>query len=118
MTALPWLRLYTEARTDKKLATLADDEHRCWLHLLCYAAEDEPRGVIDLTDTMIVALECSGGSEELLTRTVEKLERLRVLGREGDFVCFEKFAVRQYEKPSAKPEAVRERVRKHRSKQV
>ena len=116
MASLPWFRLYTETRVDKKLATLPDDEHRCWLHLLCYSAEKEPRGVIDISDPLIVALECAKGDEELLTRTVERLERLKVLGREEGFIFFEKFHDRQYPRASERPEEVRERVRKYRAK--
>ena len=47
MNRFPWFRMYTESRNDSKLATLTDGEFRVWHKLLCYSAENEPRGVID-----------------------------------------------------------------------
>jgi len=115
---LPWFRAYCEARTDKKLGKLEDDEHRVWFHLLCYAAENDVRGMIDMTDRELVALECAKDDMELLDRTVAKLTRLKIVAQEDPFIYFVKFAERQYDNPSSRPEAVKERVRKHREQKT
>lgn len=111
---LPWFRLYSEARNDAKLRTLADDEHRVWFGLLCLAAECDDRGTIPM-DGFVLAVEVANGDEELLDRAVDKLTRLRVLDRgEDGRLFFLRFRDRQYDKPSDQPERVAERVRKHR----
>lgn len=118
----PWFRMYYEARTDAKLHSLADDEFRVWFNLLCYAAEQvDDRGAIDTEDGFLVAVEVAGGDEELLHRTLHKLERLRIIEWSEDEsdhrMLFSHFDDRQYDKPSDAPEQTRERKRKSRAQQ-
>lgn len=112
---MPWFRLFSEARNDAKLRALADDEHRVWFNLLCLSGESEDRGTVCI-DGFVLAVEVSGGDEDLLARTLDKLTTLRVVGRdEQGRLYFVHFRERQYDKPSDTPERVAERVRKHRS---
>lgn len=114
-TRLPWFRLFTEARNDSKLDALNDREFRIWFKLLCFAAEGEPRGQVDYLDPEYVAMELRVGVDEL-DSAISRMVRLRLVERSDTRVTFQAFEERQYDKPSARPEAVRERVRKSRTK--
>ena len=118
---LPWFKLWHEARTDAKLRNLTDDEFRVWFNLLCFAAESEDRGSIGAMNAFLLAVEVSQGDEDLLNRTLCKLERLRIIEwGDGDnrTITFSHFDGRQYEKPSDHPDRVSERVKKHRNADV
>ena len=124
-STLPWFRMYHEARTDAKLRSLADDEFRVWFNLLCYAAEQgTDRGTIECIDGFLLSIEVAGGDEELLRRTLQKLERLRIIqwngdaNDPGDCLTFCHFNDRQYDKPSDHPDRVSERVKRHRAANV
>ena len=66
----------------------------------------------------ILAIEVAGGDAELLAQCLQKLARLRILHTtQGGDIRFLKFEDRQYDKPSDKPEAVKERVSLHRARQ-
>ena len=110
---MKWFRVYPEARTDAKLRTLTDSEHRVWFGLLCMAAEQPQRGTIT-QPFAVLAIEVAKGSENRLTRTLDKLEALDIIARTDATLTFTHFAKRQYVKPSDEPEKVAERVRKHR----
>jgi len=112
---MKWFRLYSEARNDAKLRSLTDAQHRVWFNLLCYASEMEQRGCISAIDRELLAVECAGADTDLLNETIEKLTRLRIVTAEAENVCFVNFMKRQYDKPSAAPERVAERVSKHRA---
>lgn len=113
---MQWFRAYQEARNDAKLKSLQDDEFRVWFNLLCYAADqEEERGAFDASDRFLIALECSGGDEELLSRAVTRLSRLRIIEDNGDVIRFINFERRQYDKPSDAPSQTRERKRKQRA---
>ena len=112
---MKWFRLYSEARNDAKLRSLTDAQHRVWFSLLCYASEMESRGCINTIDRELLAVECAGADTDLLNETIEKLTRLRIVTAEAENVCFVNFMKRQYDKPSATPERVAERVSKHRT---
>lgn len=111
-----WFRLYSEARNDAKLRYLSDAEFRIWFNLLCLANEQKDRGVISMSHKLL-AIEVSGGDEELLTATLEKLTELSIIAEYDDGLEFINFKKRQYDKPSDMPEATRERKRKSRQKQ-
>ncbi len=115
MRRYPWFRLWHEARTDKKLGTLSDAEHRVWFNLLCYASEQNERGVIDNYDPELLALEVAGGDVTLCNATVTRLVALKVLRVDTGRIEFINWQERQYDKPSDQPERVRERVAKHRA---
>ena len=107
---LPWFRMHTEARNDAKLDALNDREHRIWFKLLCLAAEGEDRGAVDYIDPEFVAMELRVGVDEL-DSAISRMVRLRLLERSDSRLSFPAFAGRQYEKPSDRPEATRERKR-------
>src|SRR5215469_8664864 len=127
---LGWFKMHTEARNDAKLRTLTDAEFRVWFNLLCMASEerhDKSRdvtpchtrgsvtGVTGVTDE-ILALEVAHGDVELLSTTIQKLVKLRILEVEDDdCLTFCNFRKRQYDKPSDVPEATRERKAKSRA---
>lgn len=112
---MPWFRLWTESRNDSKLDALNDREFRIWFKLLCFAAEADERGTIDYIDPEFVAMELRVGADEL-DSAISRMVRLRLLERSETMVRFPAFLERQYDKPSDRPEAVRERVRKSRAK--
>ena len=109
---LEWFRMYTEARTDAKLCILTDAEHRVWFNLLCFAAaqEGESRGGIYGFDDELLAVEICGGDTERLRATIERLKKLRILKEDESGLTFCAFEKRQYDKPSDKPERVKQRV--------
>lgn len=117
MAKMDWFRMYSEARNDKKLAFLSDSEFRVWFNLLCYCSEQSERGSIDFSDPELLAIEVCNGEIELLTITINKLKRLRMLVEESETISFVNWAERQYDKPSDAPASVRERVQKHRDSQ-
>lgn len=121
-----WLKLHHDLRTDRKVATLRDDEFRTFINLLILSSEqEENRGEILGLEPDLLALEVCNGDEELLARTLDRLQRLRIVSvgnahiKEGNalvtpHVAFLHFATRQQIKPSDRPERVRERVARHR----
>ncbi len=115
MPRLPWFRMYYEARTDAKLRTLTDQQHRVWFNLLCLAAEQSERGNIPNNGRKLLAIEAAGGNKELLEETLTLLQELNIVDETEDLLRFVHFESRQYDYPSDLPEAVRERVQKHRN---
>jgi hypothetical protein len=112
---MPWFRLYHEARSDAKLRLLPDDEHRVWFDLLCFSSEQETRGSIEAGDDRFpLAIEVARGDMELLTRTLDRLVKMRIIADGGDRLTFLHFKDRNYDKPSDQPERVAERVTRHR----
>lgn len=109
-----WFRLYHEARNDAKLRTLSDAQHRVWFSLLCLASEQRDRGTIEDYDKDLLSIEVASGDDELLAATLKQLQRLRIITNDGTTIGFCNFMERQYDKPSDRPEAVKERVTKHR----
>ena len=116
MSNLPWFKLYTEARTDAKLRTLTDAEHRVWFNLLCFASDQDTRGAISDYDEELLAIEVCNADKALLGVTLEKLTRLRIISVQKNTITFCAFARRQHVKPSDTPERVKSRVAKHRAK--
>lgn len=116
--ALPWLCIWTEARTDRKLETLTDAEHRVWFKLLLYSAESEPRGTVDISDRELLAIEVSNGDVVLLEQSIARMERMRMISIDGHYLNFVNFASRQYRYASDRPDATRERKRKSREKKA
>ncbi|MEJ8547156.1 DnaD domain protein [Brevibacillus borstelensis] len=113
---MKWYRMYSEARNDAKLRALNDSQHRVWFNLLCIAGEQSDRGTITGYDDELLAVEVSNGDVELLTETLNKLQKLRMIRRDEDRISFINWEKRQYDNPSDRPKAVNERVKKHRAK--
>jgi len=117
---MPWFRMYSEARNDRKLASLSDAQFRVWFNLLCLASESKHRGLVTYDDAELLAFEVANENAELLNDTLAKLQKLRIIEHgspddSDDFtIRFVHWESRQYDKPSATPERVNERVTKHR----
>jgi hypothetical protein len=125
-----WLKLHHDVRTDRKLSTLDAEEFRTWLHLLVFASEqEEHRGVIYGIEEQLLALEVSGGNVNLLRRTLDRLQGLRIVSLSSinnaphqernapvtPHIAFLQFDKRQHLKPSDRPERVRDRVQRYRA---
>ena len=118
MGKMPWLRLYTEARRDRKLDLLTDKEHRIWFNLLLYSAEDEPRGVFEINKK--TAIEVCRGNVSRLESAIETLVDLGLCEREEDRCSFPAFFERQYlagSYESEAPENVAARKRESRARE-
>lgn len=120
MRKLPWIRLWSDARTDVKLAQLTDSQHRVFVHLLLFAGEQEERGVVPPLPRELLALEVAGGDEALLADTLSQLSRLRIVVCDGEggglrFLNWEKRQpTTKHGWQSEEPDAVSARVAKHR----
>jgi hypothetical protein len=119
MNKMPWLKLYTEIRTDPKMQALSDAEFRAWINLMCLAAESKVRGEICIDqeipypeDALAKAIHVTRAT---LKKYLIKFSRLRMIEIRNEIVVLMNFQARQYNKPSDKPEAVAERVRRHRA---
>lgn len=109
-----WFKMHTEARNDQKLDTLTDAQFRVWFRLLCYAAEQEERGTAECDDELL-AVEVSKGNSDILTSTIDRLVKLKIIAKNDGLISFVNFAKRQYDKPSDHPNRVNERVKRHRN---
>lgn len=117
MGELPWFRIYTRSRSDAKLDALTDHEHRIWFNLLCLSAEHQPRGILDMLDPELVAIELRITADEL-TAAVARMARLKLVEHGDDgFLSFPKFEELQYDHPSDAPEKARDRKRLQRERE-
>lgn len=114
MKTLPWFRVYNEIKDDPKMLTLDDHQFRLWIGLLAMASESRERGTV---------LPCPRpGLIAALRTTAEALQAALDLFAEMDmaFECEDgaiviiHFLDRQYDNPSDRPEATRDRKRKQR----
>lgn len=101
-----WLRLWHDARTDRKLDALSDAEHRVWVNLLIYASEQPTRGAIVGRDEAMVAVEVARGDLNLLHATLAHLELLEIVAWDEDAIRFLHWDKRQ---PSSDDAAARQR---------
>jgi hypothetical protein len=112
---MPWFRMYSEARTDRKLDLLTDEEFRIWFNLLCMASENEAeRGTLVYDDLEELAIEVSRGDSEQLSHALSRLVTLKMCDVTRDTITFCNFEKRQQRKPSDLPERTRDRKRKSR----
>lgn len=114
---MDWFKLYTEARKDPKLCALTPQQHLVWFNLICFAAEQEERGVVPPRKPLVLALECARGNLEWLADTVGILIEFDILEAlpDGGY-SFVHWADRQRRKPSDEPEATAERKRNQRER--
>ena len=106
--------MYHDARTDKKLESLSDAEHRVWFHLLCLAS-DQPegsRGTIPAMKPRLLAVEVAHGDEALLEAALDKLADLEILAQNDDGLRFLKWHKRQFTSDSSTPRVQRHRAAK------
>ena len=117
MARYDWFRIYNEARNDRKLDTLNDREFRCWFNLMCMASEAKsPRGTVPSMAPEVLALEAAHGDRKSLDSCLTKCAALGMIDVQPDGALqIVKWAARQYDKPSDVPEAVSERVARHRN---
>lgn len=115
MRQMPWFRMWNETRTDPKLETLTDAQHRVWHRLLCYASEQETRGVIAYRSIKLLAIQVARGDVDLLNETLMALVELEIIDHTDASIAFLHWINRQYDKPSDAPEATRERKDRSRS---
>lgn len=119
--AYEWFKLYTEARTDAKLRTLTDGQHRIWFNLLCFAADQPERGVIVGYDDDLLAVEVANGDAEALADTISRLAKLRILARAEDgTLSLTNWGKRQNVRtvyPSDSPEETRKRKQEQRARE-
>src|SRR5262245_1616354 len=115
---MEWFKMHSEARNDKKLATLPDAQRWVWFCLMCLASENKAaRGTIPPMKPRLLAIEVAGGDESLLDETIPALIDLDILDTQDDgSLVFLHWAERQYDKPSDRPDAVRERVTRYRAR--
>ena len=113
--ATPWMKLFSEARTDPKLQMLSGDEHLVWFNLLCLANDQEVRGTV-VKKRKLLALEVARGDIELMNAAIEKLVELEIITATEDTFVFINWEKRQgsASKPSDSPEETRERQRRSR----
>jgi hypothetical protein len=124
MAKTPWFRFYSETRTDPKMLMLSDTEFRLWANLLCLANESDERGVIRLRPGVGYPLAALAKAlyveEDTLRAALIKFESVDFsmveIGEEGA-ITITHFLERQYDKPSDKPDAVKERVRRFRGQE-
>lgn len=111
MAHYPWFRLYHEARTDPKLATLTDAQFRQWFNLLCLASEQPTRGLIQFRSFRMLALQVTRCTEQEIADTLTILADLEMVEFSDYEVSFINWEKRQFDKPSDTPEATRARQR-------
>lgn len=105
--------MHTDARTDRKLAALSNDDFRLWFNLLLYSAEQDTRGSVDISEPALVAVEC-GVSEDALAAGIDRIRLLRLVAISDSILTFKSFGKRQSTKPSDSAEQTRERKRRQR----
>jgi DnaD/phage-associated family protein len=121
MAKMPWLKLYTEIRTDPKMQALSDLEFRTWINMMCLSAESKVRGVICIDTGLAYPVEGIAralyiGTDEL-TSCLNTFKKLRMIDVDQDgIITLTNFIIRQYDKPSDMPEEVAKRARKHQAK--
>ena len=116
-----WVKLYTEVNHDPAIGTLTWAQRGIWTALLALAGEIDDRdeyqaetGALDTLPNIAWRLRCDVG--ELRDAITAFAERNMVDERDGVFYITH-YGKRQRRPPSAKPEAVKERVQRHRAQQ-
>lgn len=119
---LPWIKLWLESLDDPKLTRLSLAERGAWWGLMGLAGKCEAGGKITSggqgldIDEIADALHIKAGEDrQALESMIAKMEKRGSLQwNEGHTLMVVHYEERQRIPPSARPEAVAERVRKHR----
>lgn len=111
---MPWFRMYSEARNDRKLNTLTNDEFRVWFNLMCLAGDGAERGVVVYESEDLLGIEVAELDSEILNNTLNQLVRLKIINWVDGRIEFVHWNERQRDKPSDAPEATRARKQKSR----
>lgn len=119
---MKWFRLYSEIVHDPKVRRLKDAaKFGILVGLLALAGESKVRGWVCIDEDMPYELdelaEILMATEDKISETISELQKLRIIqmGEDG-IIKFANWEKRQYDKPSDSPEAVKERVKRHREK--
>ena len=91
---MKWLRLWTEILDDPKMCQLADDEYRVFTYLLAMAAEEEKDGAIPFKPGDIAWR--TRLPMDLVTRSIDKLLKLDIIGPNGNGLKFVHWDKRQF----------------------
>ena len=119
---MKWFRLYSEIIRDPKVRRLKDAaKFGILVGLLALAGESKIRGWVCIEEDMPYELgelaEILMATPEKITETISDLQKLRIIQVDDDgIIKFPNWDKRQYDKSSDRPEAVRERVKRHREK--
>lgn len=119
---MKWFRLYSEIIHDPKVRRLKDAaKFGVLVGLLALASECKIRGWVCIEEDMPYELdelaEILMATPEKISETISDLQKLRIIQVDDDgIIKFPNWDKRQYDKPSDRPDAVRERVKRHREK--
>ena len=121
---LPWMKMWVEALDDPKLTRLSLAERGAWWGLLKLAHKCEAGGKIVSggeslgIDEIADALHLKTGEDrQALESMIAKMEKRGSLVWNDDVLTIVHYEERQRIPPSARPEAVAERVRRYRERQ-
>lgn len=113
---MKWFKLHHDLPDDIKLRRFSPQEKWAWVVLLCLASKSKDRGIIQ-ADNDDIADYCEFNSTQDWLYYRDKLIQKGMLEFNGDgnlLICH--WEDRQYEKPSDRPSAIKERVDRHRAK--
>lgn len=105
---MKWFRMYSGVLNDPKVQRLEPFLFKCWVNLLCYAAENEGE-IPGITEDIAFALRLS---EDQAKEVIEELQARGLMEPTGDGLVPHNWENRQYESDSST-----ERVRRYRQKQ-
>ena len=121
---LPWMKMWLEALDDPKLTRLSLAERGAWWGLLTLAGKCDAGGKIvsgdsgldvdEIADALHIKTAEDRQSLESMITKMEK--RGSLLWNEGHILTVVHWEERQRIPPSARPEAIAERVRRHRER--
>jgi hypothetical protein len=118
----PWYKAFSRLHRDPDYLNLSLEGQAVYRNLLDYANEQRERGVFPVKNKRVLALAVSSGNVELLESVLAYCstewvcsDGTSTIAIEGDNARFTQFALLQSGKPSDKPEAIAERVKKHRA---
>ncbi len=112
---MTWFKLHHEIIHDPKIRMMSESDQLYWFLCLCLASASSERGTIALSDEEI-AFELRTTLENW-KHAKDKFRAKGLIEMSGNGrIVIARWEERQYQKPSDRPEAVRERQRKHREK--
>lgn len=122
---LPWIKMWLEALDDPKLTRLSLAERGAWWAILKLAGKceangkivsgEEALGIADIADALHIK---TGEDRQSLESMIAKMEkRGSLIWNENHVLTVVHWEERQRVPPSARPEAVADRVRRHRERQ-
>ncbi|MCF8011904.1 MAG: DnaD domain protein [Clostridiales bacterium] len=119
--AMPWFKMYSEIKSDRKLRRLSPEERWLWVVLLCIASDSPERGSLLLCPGISYTVEDLADEAMLDLRVVEEampnFEVMGMLHIENGVWVLTNFLERQYEKLSDQPQNTRARKQAQRKYQ-